>query len=135
MKIKNAKLGDAIANFECLRGLILDGDIALEAVKMKKALKDKFEEVEEAKKNVIEGLAEKGEDGKPKITVVEEGRHKFVNYSFGSSEVQAKCGEELAKIEAAESEIPNGTILSGRITMIKCTTEQLEALIMLTPQG
>jgi hypothetical protein len=134
MKMKNAQIVVAIASLDTLKGLAMEGDIALAAVKMRKQLQNKFDEIEEAKKNVIESLCTKDESGKPKQKIITEKGFQYASYEFETNEISKQCGAEIDKILAGEVEIESGKILEGRLTTMKCSAEQMEALLLLTPQ-
>jgi hypothetical protein len=133
MKMKNAQLGLAIASMDTLKGLVLEGDIALAAVKMRKQLQNKFDEIEEAKKNVIESLCTKDENGKAEQNIITEKGFQYASYKFESEEISKKCGLEIDKILSGEAEIESGKIMEGRLLTIKCSAEQMEALLLLIP--
>ena len=136
MKVANKELVPMIAKLNSLKGLVLDGDIALAAVELKNKLSIKFKLIEEAQTNVIEALCKKGPDGKPLKEMKEVSGESFFHYNFDSTEIQSQCTEQLEAIlnDNFEVNIPVSKLTREMIGKMKCSIEQTEALLLLVPE-
>lgn len=132
MKTKNINLVENLNKLESLKGLDLDGGMVWELVLLKKALKERLESIQESKKIILENGCAKDENGKPKTEVVESEGRQFINYSFDSDIVKDECYKKIIDIDDIEIEISINPISAEEIKKIKCSMEQMEALMLLT---
>lgn len=131
MEINNGELDSLYAKFESLKGLVVDGDINLSAIKMKRQIALRLSEVTEAKKNVAESLCTKNKDGSPKTFFDEASRQEA--YDFSIPENGKKCVLEINKINKDKCVLENSKVIEeARVVEIRCTQEQMEALLILT---
>lgn len=134
MKTKNYQIEGFLESLQTLKKISFDGDISLAVVRLKKSLYDRLILTQEAEKNVIESFCLKDETGRPKTEMIDDNGVYRLSYSFDSPDTSKKCMEELSKIKNEEFELDNGAILPQRISSIKCSPEQMEALLLLTSQ-
>lgn len=131
MELRNHEIESTIASLETLKGLLLDGKLALAVVKAKNQLKLKHLEVEEAKKSVIEYLCTKDEEGKPIQKVIQDKGRSFISYEFPTTDDSKKCGEEIIKIDNEKTTIEIVELFpESKLSAINCSPDQMEALII-----
>ena len=133
MKIKNSEIGKMLMSMDNLKGLSLEGDITLAAVRLKKQLIQRNSEIEEAKESVIKNYCLKDILGSPIKSIKEQGGQQYALFSFENDEQSALCAGELNKINEEETDISDYGIHMDRIIKIKCSVEQMEVLLLLTP--
>lgn len=132
MNVKNGELAGMITSLNSLKDLKLDGDISLAVVKLKKALTGFLDDLNQAEKSIIESFCQKDESGTPVSGVKEENGAQFVSYQFDSEETSKKCLIELNNVRSQSVTLPIITsIIENRISLIKCSPEQMEGLLLL----
>ena len=133
LELKNRELKSYLSKLESLKGLTLDGDIAIAAVILEMSISKKSNELEKARILIVEGTCSKDESGKPKKTINSSDGQTFFSYEFDSTEKSQYCADEIEKIESLSNEFEIKDCISvDRISKIACSTDQMKALLLLT---
>lgn len=133
MNVKNIALGTTLSTLDSLKGLFLEGDVALAIVDLRNQIEVKLNLAEKAMMSVAESLCTKDDDGKPVKETKQTEKGIYISYKFPTPEDELKCQVELGKINDTEVELNISPSSMSRevISKMKCTTDQTEALLLM----